>query len=84
MADPDPDNNNNMAAAPAVVDDNDDVNNSARRRKKKEDEKPPPPVGPGSKIKALAAPLRKHLPRDEKGVYIGFSTMGMKAVPLEV
>ena len=52
--------------------------------KKKEDEKPPPALGPGSMIRALAAPLRKHLPRDEKGVIVAFSTAGMKALPLEV
>ena len=51
---------------------------------KKEDDKPPPAVGPGSVIRALAAPLRKHLPRDDEGVIIAFSTAGMKALPLEV
>ena len=53
-------------------------------RRKKDDDKPPPALGPGSVIKALAAPLRRHLPRDENGVFISFSTAGMKALPLEV
>ena len=60
-----------------------DDNNNAPKKKEKE-EKPPPAVGPGSLIRGLAAPLRKHLPRDEKGVTIAFSTSGMKALPLEV
>ena len=55
------------------------------KRKKKEEEKPPPAVGPGSMIRSLAAPLRKHLPKDEKGgIVIAFSTAGMRMLPLEV
>lgn len=52
--------------------------------KPKKDEKPPPAIGPGSLIRGLALPLRRHLPREGKGVIIQFSTSNIKALPIEV
>lgn len=54
------------------------------KKGKKEEDKPPPALGPGSMIRSLAAPLRRHLPREGKAVIIAFSTCGMKSMPIEV
>ena len=51
--------------------------------KKKEDEVIPA-MGPGSKISALAAPLRRFMIRQGKQVIINFSTASMKTLPLEI